>query len=648
MKKLIFIFSVLLSFSCNAGNTARFASVFTNNLVLQQKSDTRVWGYASPGETLSIKCSWINQDTKTTTDAAGNWMVVIKTPEAGFEPQSLVLTDSKGNISKLDNILIGEVWLCSGQSNMEMVMQNQPDWNIFVENSEQEIAKADFSNIRVLTLSRKESFTPVDEISSSGWKICNPENARWFSAVAYFFGKELYTKLNVPVGLVVSAYGGSPVQSWIPENITESGSIYKAEQEDRKTERLASAQTEGEYVKAMSEWISHAEENNISVKSENIELILPVNLEKSKIGNQLGEVQFSKTILIPDSLQDKEVHVSLGQMDDFGRVFFNGELVWQEIRNSKSYSAVQFTVPASKVKHGTNLIEARVLNVLWGGGLTGPAAKMHYTIGSSPEKYALTGAWNYKKIFDFSDASPIPHEGKPLFTTASALYNGMINPLLNYGIKGCIWYQGEANVGDELRYHQMLSDLIFSWRTAFRLDFPFYSVQIAPFNYGDGQGRKAAELRESQAKVSGMVPNTGMVVTIDIGDPENVHPAKKAEVGNRLAWMALSETYHKTIRCKYPVVKIAERSGAAIVLKLSNVYKGLVTQGVSTEFEISEDDKKYFPAKAEISTHRIRVSNPQVLNPRHVRYCWRNAAIGTIFNSEKLPLSPFRSVTKNN
>lgn len=645
MKLLLVILSVVIAFASFAAKTARFATVFTDNLVLQQKSDIKIWGYANPGETLSLQCSWINKVTKIAADKTGNWLVTIQTPVAGFNPESLVLTDSKNNTIKLSNILIGEVWLCSGQSNMEMILKSQPSWNMIVENSEAEIAAANYPNIRFVNIKRKESFIAQEEVISNGWKVCTPDDVQWLSAVAYFFAKKLTKELDVPVGLIVSAYGGSPVQSWIPESAANSKSLYFKENESRDAEVKASKQTEAEYEKAMTAWIADAEMKSIpqSTNSSRQNLTLPVNFEKSAVGNQQGEISLSKEIVITDEMAGKDLNVKLGTMDDLGRVYFNGELVWSEIRNSKSYSQVQFTIPAGKVKAGISVLEAKVLNVLWGGGLTGPSENMYYTIGNNSDKTSLTGQWQYRKIFDLAEAKPVPNEGKPLFSTLSALYNGMIYPLRNFTIKGCLWYQGESNVGDAQRYSGMFTDMITSWRKAFNNEFPFYYVQIAPYKYGGNQDSKAAELRESQASVEKAVPNTGMVVTIDLGNTINIHPAKKQEVGDRLCNLALAEAYHRNIPYKSPSLQKAKMEGNKVEITFQDTYKGLVLQGDCHKFELSSDGKIFFPASISLHDNSILVTSAQVSKPGYVRYCWGDASAGTILNSENLPLSSFRA-----
>jgi sialate O-acetylesterase len=360
------------------------------------------------------------------------------------------------------------------------------------------------------------------------------------------------------------------------------------------------------------------------------------------VGNQLGEVLFTKKINLPNKNEGLDLSVNLGQIDDLGRVYFNGDLVWQEIRNSKSYSQIQFTIPAAKIKQDENLIEVKVLNILWGGGLTGPADKMYYTAGANAEKTSLTGDWNYEKIFDLSEVNPIPREGKPLFSTASSLYNGMIYPLLGFTFNGCVWYQGEGNVGDN-RYTQMFTDMIEAWRNNFNQNMPFYFVQIAPYNYDNlPQGDKSVLLREMQAKTAKEVPQTYMAVTIDIGDADNIHPAKKKEVGERLALLALSKTYQQNLSCDYPQALNAEYKNKSVIVNLTNTYKGLVLRGDKHELEISNDDKTYFRVQVELNGNQLIASSNLLSNPKYIRYCWHNISRGTIFNSEGLPLTSFK------
>lgn len=641
MRKRFLLIVVMCLSVFSVYSKCRFAAVFTDNMVLQQNTKVKIWGFSDPSEKVSLTFSWMKTSLNTISDIDGKWTVSVKTPKAGNTSHFIILSSEGQQPIKIENILFGEVWLCSGQSNMEMALKSMPEWNMFIENSAEEIAAANFPTIRILTVGRKESFDPRDDIYSEGWKICTPENAKWFSAVAYFFGRKLQKELKVPIGLVVSSYGGSPVQSWIPETVINDKFIYKPEKENREVELKAVHQTEEEYIMAMSHWINESEKQVGVQRIDKQFLSLPVNLENSKVGNQLGEVAFARRIMLHDLGNNEDIHISLGRMDDMGRVFFNGEMVWNEIRNSKSYADIQFTIPKSKVLQGENIIEVRVLNVLWGGGLTGPADKMYYTCGQNTEKVSLAGEWEYRKIFDLSEVPPIPREGKPNFLISSTLFNGMIYPFLNMTFKGCIWYQGEANVGDN-RYAEMFTDMIKAWRVDFRQQMPFYFVQIAPFSYSDPWGDKSVLIRCQQGDVDETVPDTRMAVTIDLGEPNNIHPSRKKQVGERLAMLALSDTYSKNIKCSYPEVKVATLNGKTVILKIKNSYKGLKQEGEKTEMEVSENGIDYSPAKIKISGNTIEVISPDSIIPRHIRYCWHNISEGNIFNSENLPLASFK------
>lgn len=644
--------TVICSFAFGESKV-RFATAFSDNMVLQQKSDVKFWGYygagagagvdagvsADAGARLNLKCSWLEKAVEVIADADGKWSATVKTPVGGYNVQKIELICDGNVVSALQNVLIGEVWLCSGQSNMEMVLMNQPQWNLFVENSEKEIAGANYPNIRFLNIQRKESFVPVEEVINNGWKVCNPDNVKWLSAVGYFFAKELHKKLGLPVGLIVSSYGGSPVQSWIPESVVKGNSLYAAENAERLAELKASENSEEAYVKAMSAWLEQSAVGGFG--GNGVELVLPVNLEKSHVGNHMGQFSLSKEIIAKDG---ESLHFNLGTMDDYGQVYFNGEKVWEELRNSKSYSQVVFDIPASKVKAGKNVIEARIVNVLWGGGLTGP--DMFYTVGDDAGKISLKGSWIFRKGFNLSNVKAVPREGKPLFSMVSALYNGMLNPLVDFKVKGFLFYQGEANVGDTQRYPVMLTDMIKSWRKAFNGDLPFYYVQIAPYKYSDGQYFKAAELRQSQALVERTVPNTAMVATIDLGDSKNIHPSKKMEVGERLANIALANTYKTITDYKFPVPGSIKREGDKLVLTVAYAFDGLELRGECKEFEVSEDGKNFRVARVKLEGSRIILDWDRPFSPKYLRYCWADDCTGRIFNSKGLPLSSFKTGVK--
>lgn len=634
MKKL-FISLLFVVILVSHGEAKYYASIFSNNMVVQQSSIIKFWGEATANETLTIKCSWLESAFKVKANLEGNWSTDIKTPAADFKSHTISITGNEHS-DTLSNILFGEVWLCSGQSNMEMILMDQPDYNLKVEGSAEEISKADYPNIRFLNVDRKPGFYPNNSITSNGWQIVTPDKVKWLSAIAYFYGKKLYEDLNVPIGLIVNAYGGSPIQAWIGENFTSNRSLYIKAIEERNANIKAAGQTEAEYIQSMRDWISESEKFDNSF----LPIELPVNMEFSEYGNQLGELQFIRKISLSD-ISEQPFTLHLGTMNDLGRVYLNGELVWEELRNSRSYSNIQVEIPANKLRVGENELEIRLLNILWGGGLTGPASEMYYSVGKDGIKKSLAGTWTWRKLFDLAEVKPIPQEGIPLFSNISALYNGIIFPLKNYKIKGCVWYQGESNVSEWEIYPEMFKDMILSWRHTFKYDFPFYYVQIAPYRYGDANGTQAGALRNAQAITENQLPHTGMIVSLDVGDPANIHPAKKRELGERLANMALAKTYSKAINYKFPKVKSVARKNNYISIKLKDLYNGIVIDGEKADFELSDDGTLYYPASFEIKKNTIRLSSPELKKPLYIRYCFRDEAKGTIFNSEKLPLGTF-------
>lgn len=625
----------LTIFSCAMGQT-KFAEVFSDNMVLQQESNIILWGTANPSTNLKVVCSW-SQNVKYTmrSNFEGMWEVEIETPKADGKQYQVTLSSDKDSVV-LNNVLLGEVWLCSGQSNMEMVLKNQPQWNLIVEGSEEEIAEANFPMLRFINIGRKESFEPLSNIVTEGWKIFTPDDVQWLSAIGYFFAKEIGKELNIPIGIIVSAYGGSPIQSWLPLQTIGAKSIYANVRDERQEEQSVEKQSDQEYVDKMLRWVEESEKKQSSTHRID-DVVLPANLEQISIGNHLGEILFSKQITLEQI--DRDLKVSLGTIDDFGSVFFNGENVWSEMRNSKSYRKIEFSIPSTSLIKGTNTIEVRVLNVLWGGGLTGPASDMFYQ-QEGGDQLSLSGMWQCKKIFDLKEVKPIPREGKPLFSTASALYNGMIYPLSKYKIRGILWYQGESNLDESAIYTEMSEDLIASWRDHFGLEVPFYYVQIAPYSYGDPMGTKLSALRVAQERILHTTPNAAMAITIDLGDPNNIHPAKKRDVAKRLSAIALNETYKKDLSIAHPLLKSIEKQENSVILSFSNVGDGLKQHGDNSPFELSSDGKNFIQANVVI-VGNDKISLDGIRNPTHVRYSQRNSDIGVVFNSEGMPLNAF-------
>ena len=444
----------------------KLPSIFGDNMVLQQQTEASIWGKAAANSTVKVSTSWNRKSYSARSDKNGNWKVKVSTPSAGG-PYTISI--SEGKTITLSNVLIGEVWVCSGQSNMEMPMKgfmNQP-----VLGSNEVIATASANNIRLLTVPRKTSLSPLEDFTGQ-WQTSDPENAASFSASAYYFGLMISRALNVPVGLINTSWGGTRIEPWI----SESG--------------------------------------------------------------------------------------------------------------FKNFDWVKL-----------------------------------------PEKVQQAGTLSQQ--------------------TPTVLFNGMINPLVGYGIRGAIWYQGESNRNEPEKYQKLLPGLAENWRSAWGIgDFPFYYVQIAPYDYGLG-GLNSAYLREAQLKALTMSHNLGMASLMDCGEKDCIHPSDKEAAGNRLAYLALAKTYGKKgFAAEGPVLKEMKVEGFLIKLTFENAPNGLTSFGKELScFEVAGSNRRFYPAKAFITGTGITLFSPSVNEPVAVRYAFKDFIIGDLFNIEGLPASSFRSDT---
>jgi sialate O-acetylesterase len=665
MKKVtILLLFVLLASACQKGPSGlRLPSILSDNMLLQQKTDAAIWGKANPGQKITITPSW---GTEATAKAGkdGKWSVNIPTPEAGG-PYTIVISAADSTIT-IGNILVGEVWVCSGQSNMEMPIQGWPPKDTIM-GSAKTIASAILPNIRLFNVTKKTSGEPLDDCTGK-WEICNPETVRPFSATGFFFGKKLYEKLNVPVGLIETAWGGTPSESWTSADVlTNAGEFVKDLAAMKESLPLQS-----QYQKFLDghkkvevkpagddQWknLSFGDEAAALSEFNDAEwpaMTLPGQFEKV-MGDFDGAVWFRRSINIPETFKGKDLILSLGPIDDMDCTYFNGKAVgstevsglWQVSRN--------YEIPASLVKAGQNSIAVRVLDTQGGGGIWGQPGSMKVSVKNGKQTpLDISGEWKYQpaaeldgNMFYIFDIAKSEYSGvkKPKAlgpSSPAVLFNGMINPIVNYSIKGAIWYQGEANVGRADQYARIFPMMIQNWRDSWKeKDFPFYFVQIAPYVYSGIDSTESVLLRESQAK-SLATPNTGMVVTLDIATVMNIHPPYKTEVGNRLAALALNNDYGIKTPCAGPVYKSVVTDGRVIKVNFENTGSGLVSKNdFIPEFEIAGKDGVFVSAVAKIVNNEVWVSSPKVMEPAIVRYCWRNGAVGTLFNSDGLPASEF-------
>jgi len=674
-KFVLFMSFLLIGITAIESKALELPAIFGDNMVMQQKTENNIWGKASAGENIEITSSW-GEKTTAKAKVSGKWTAKIKTPAAGG-PYELNIKGQDTTIT-FKNVLIGEVWVCSGQSNMEMPLAGWPPRDT-IKNSAKEIKNANYPKIRLFTVSKNVSVEPKEDCEGS-WAECTPETAQNFSATAYFFGKKIYKDLGIPVGLIHTSWGGTPAESWTaPEYLDE---IEGFSDFVANISELSSQEKEYKSWLGSHETINPTGEDELAGKgicfgdtncplvdfdaSSWKEMSLPTLWESVELGMFDGVVWFRKEINIPKSWVGKDLMLELGPIDDIDITFFNGKRVggfeamgfWTENRKYK--------IPSELVKEGKNLIAVRVVDLQGGGGIYGKESQMkiYPANDNKTEPIELAGTWKYlpvaqyreNKFYVFGSEKNDFYTTKPDFKgidhyTPTVLYNAMIAPIVPYGIKGAIWYQGESNVGRHEQYKQLFPAMIESWRTAWNLfKFPFYFVQIAPYVYDDKEDPVSAKLREAQLETMLSVKNTGMAVTLDIGEVDNIHPPDKLDVGNRLALWALAKDYGKNdIVYSGPVFKEMIKKGSRITLRFDHVGSGLVAKtdssgyGNLTGFQLAGKDKVFVDAEACIEGNTVILYSKQAYDPIAVRYAFKNGSGASLFNKEGLPASSFRS-----
>lgn len=622
------------------GQELEVASIFSDGAVLQQNKKVKIWGSALPNSEVTVTPSWSNPLTVKTGES-GEWCAELKTLSGNYTRYSVRITSS-GKEIKLDDILFGEVWLISGQSNMEMTFHEDKLNSMKIEGCKEVIEGADDPYLREFKVARCERFYPQTEVTpNGGWKYKNRQNVEWFSAVGYFFGKILRVKLNVPVGLINSSYGGTPVESWIPEK-EASAEIYNSKRIERDEEIQMSTLGEEAATERFSKWVEQSQlypgKELATMDFSNFpKFSLPNYFFNTPRGESLGGTFIYKKITLPSP---SDLTLELPQVDRNCQIFFNGEIVYQEILPSRAYKHPRVKIPGNLTKTGENILSINVLTSLWNGGIVGDPSEMRIT--SPSDTISLAGEWSYLSTFDLYKVSAAPKEGLPNAFLLSSLYNGMIHPLGQYTVRGFLWYQGEANVDNSALYPEMLKDMVKGWRSLWGEELPFYYVQIAPYKYSGKDNTEAARMREIMSSAYKHIPVSDVVLTVDLGDSDNIHPARKAEVGERLALKALYETYgDKKADVRYPEVQYINTDKGKIIIGLGNTYGKIVTQSDNPGFELSEDGTRFFQASHTIRDNEIILQCDSVRNPLFVRHAYHNGSNVSVFNAKMLPLDCF-------
>ncbi len=621
-------------------------SLFSDHMVLQRDDYVAVWGKAEPHTVVTVKGSW-KQEAKTFADNDGVWMTKIKTDETG-RSHTLTIASDRDTIT-INDVLFGEVWLASGQSNMEMPVKGWPP-NDPIQDSANETASANYPDIRMITVQRNKSTTPLDDFTGS-WETASPTTVGEFSATAYFFARELYQELGVPIGIIHTSWGGTPAESWTSrENLLTLGdfdqqlTLLGDKEKEKETEAWFSSKKKVAIPDTEIGWrnldlLDHNNSPNMPDKS--LSISLPGRFDDS-LNDEIDGVFWLYKAFELDKVND-DVTLKIGAVDDMDASYINGKPVGKMVGNGKYNLERNYTIPKKLLKKGTNILAIRAIDTGGPGSVDGPIELV-----SADGSMSLAGDWKARAVaeihngdfyvYDDSNTFERPDIVKTTSHTPSVLYNAMIHPISPYSMKGAIWYQGESNVGRADQYRRLFPTMINDWRRQWGTSFPFYFVQIAPYNYGNNL---SAGLRDAQRQTLSL-PKTGMVVTMDIGNYENIHPANKQDVGKRLAGLAMANDYDKHLVASGPVFKSVKFTNGVATVAFDHLGSGLKAspEGL-TGFELAGRDNKFYPAEAEIQGDVVIVKSSKVDAPATVRYAWDDRGIPTLFNTEGLPASSF-------
>lgn len=550
--------------------------------------------------------------------------------------------------------MIGEVWVCSGQSNMEMQVEG---WGK-VMNYQQEKEEADnYPNIRFLLVEKATSPLPINDIKAAGngWQVCSSKSVADFSAAGYFFGRDLHKYQNVPIGLIDTSWGGTYIETWTSKEALATMPDMQKKLDVLKELPISSEDREKKFHSDVEDWKKEIEKIDKGfVDGRAVWTVtdfedsawktmrVPGLMQEQGLKGFNGIVWFRKTIDIPAKWEGKELTLNVGVIDDNDFTYFNGVQVghtegWMSPRSYK--------IPKELVKSGKAVIAVRVMDTGGTGGINGSPESISLHRSQS-DAIPLAGDWKYQISLNIKDIPQMPVNTANEPNIPGFLFNAMLNPLIPYSIKGAIWYQGEANTGQAYQYRELMPLMIKDWRDRWGYDFPFYMVQLASFTAQQTAPVDAtwAELREAQTRTLHLA-NTGMAVTIDIGDAFDIHPKNKQEVGRRLALAARAQTYGEKIPYSGPMYDTYQMEGNKIRIYFKHTDGGLKTANneVIKGFTIAGVDHKFHWADAVIEGNTIVVSSPEVGFPIAVRYAWADNPICNLYNGANLPASPFRT-----
>lgn len=650
MKRLSILLLFILIFQ-GSFSQINLPKLIRDSMILQRDTKIKIWGWGAKDEKVSIKFN--GKTYKTKTGADGKWFVLLSPMKAGG-PYTMNITGS--NKITLNYILIGDVWFCSGQSNMVHQL------NIHDVTYAKDIAEANYPQIRHFWIPALTSLEgPKDDLPTGYWKSAIGEDVRPFSAVAYFFARKIYEKYHVPVGLINASVGGTPIEAWTSEEgLKDFPALISTIQNNKDTAYINDLNRRA-FANNANRQPGPPQDKGLAGPKPWYDITyiprgwrtinIPGYWEDQGIKDMNGVVWYRKEIDVPASMIGKPARVFLGRIVDADVLYINGKQVGN---TTYMYPQRRYNVSSNLLKTGKNIFVIKVTNTNGKGGFV---PDKPYCLFAGNDTIDLKGYWQYKVGEVYEPQNGFSAEGISAQNQPTALYNAMVAPLINYAIKGFLWYQGEANTGRPEEYAKLQPAQIIDWRNKWKQgDLPFLYVQLPGFrdmNYLPSESQWAI-LRESQLK-SLSVPNTGMAVAIDLGEWNDIHPDNKKDVGERLALIAEKLAYgEKDIVFSGPLYQSATIEGNRIIISFTNTGSGLIFKDFSLisplsrvlegVFAIAGTDKKFVWAKAKIEGNTLVVWNDYIPDPLYVRYAWADNPVNpNLYNKEGLPASPFRT-----
>jgi sialate O-acetylesterase len=613
--------------------------LFSSDALLQRDRVIPIWGKASPNTKVQILLA--ERQTTTISDGKGDWIAHIGPFEAGIGHQLVVSTPDE-TITR-ENIAFGDVWLCSGQSNMEWQLFSGPP--VPVNNAEEEARNANYPAIRFLTIPHVSAITPQKSFDAT-WKVCDPESVKNISAVGYFFGREIHQQVGVPIGLIDASWSGTSAQVWASGEALQEMPDF--------TEWLEAVKNTREDVPYSLQYDDYLRANDLGMQEEwfreEWDTSDWVQLGENELKLDNGTAWFTQHISLDEAdTQVDALTLRVASLVNTDAVYWNGE----KLREVGRYDGGrEYAIPVSLLQLGENKL---VIRVFVYGGSSPVAAEGAVQLLFGDGRTVTMGEGRKVKLSSIFEEMPIPPVDVEAYPIApSVLFNSMISPLLPYAIKGTIWYQGETNASKPKQYEVLLPTLIADWRARFNSgQFPFYLVQLAGYGVRDEYAGASfggwPPFRESQEIIAGQVENSGFAVALDVGDEVEIHPRNKQDVGKRLALLALKNDYQQNIITSGPALKSSRSDGENFIVELENVGGELITKGdINKTFILADAEQKWawghiISIESNTNTVRVTLNAPEIGAPVAVRYGWANFPLGHIYNQAGLPAAPFRS-----